>query len=148
MRRINNDLRAAPGAARDGERVYNQLCARCHKLFGSGGDLGMDLTNSNRSDRNYLLTHIVDPSVYIRKEYMSYEIRAQSGRVLSGLMSEQDASSVTLIDGDYRKTRILRTDVSKVTESGISVMPEGLLDKLTPQQVRDLFAFLQSPSKP
>lgn len=148
MRRINNDLRAAPGAARDGQRVYNQLCARCHKLFGSGGDLGMELTNANRTDRNYLLTHIVDPGVYIRKEYMTYEIRTQSGRVLTGLMSEQDAASVTLIDGEYRKVRMPRPEISQMTESGVSIMPEGLIDKLTPQQVRDLFALLQSPSPP
>jgi putative heme-binding domain-containing protein len=107
----------------------------------------MDLTNANRSDRNYLLTHIVDPSVYIRKEYMTYEIRTRDGRVQSGLMSEQDGASMTLTDRDYRKIRIQRTDIAKVTESADSVMPEGLLDQLMPQQVRDLFAFLQSPSK-
>lgn len=147
MRRFNNDLRAASGDAKAGVRVYNQLCARCHKLYGTGGDLGMDLTNANRSDRNYLLTHIVDPSVYIRKEYMTYELRTKSGRVLSGLMPEQDAASVTLIDGDYRKTRIPKTDIASLEESNVSIMPEGLLDKLTPQQLRDLFAYLQSPSR-
>ena len=78
---------------------------------------------------------------------MTYEIRTQNGRVQSGLMSEQDAAGVTLIDGNYRKTRIPRADIVRITESGESVMPEGLLDRLTPQQVRDLFAFLQSPSK-
>ena len=93
MRRFNNDLRAAPGNANAGMRVYNQVCARCHRLFGSGGDLGMDLTNANRGDRNYLLTQIVDPSVFIRKEYMTYEIRTNSGRVVSGLMIEQDAAA-------------------------------------------------------
>src|SRR2546426_297278 len=148
MRRLSNDLRSAPGDAKAGVRVYNQLCARCHKLFGSGGDLGMDLTNSNRADQTYLLTQIVDHSVYIRKEYMSYEVRTQNGRVLSGLMAEQDAAGVTLVDADYRKTRIPRTDISKLDESEISIMPEGLLEKLTPQQLRDLFAYLRSPSKP
>ena len=54
----------------------------------------MDLTNSNRKDRDYLLTQIVDPSVYIRKEYMSYEARTKSGRVVSGLMAEQDGVPV------------------------------------------------------
>src|SRR5262249_10932345 len=141
MRRFSNDLRAARGDASAGVRVYNQLCARCHKLFGSGGDLGMDLTNSNRNDITYLLTQIVDPSVFIRKEYMSYEVRTRSGRVLSGLMPEQDAATVTLIDGEYRKTRIPRTDIARLEETEVSIMPEGLLDKLTPQQRRDLFAY-------
>jgi putative membrane-bound dehydrogenase-like protein len=148
MRRFNNDLRAAAGDAKAGVRSYNQLCARCHKLFGTGGDLGMDLTNANRADRNYLLTHIVDPSVYIRKEYMTYDVRTTSGRVLSGLMVEQDAASVTILDADYRKTRVPRSEVASLAESEISVMPEGLLDKLTPQELRNLFAFLQSSSKP
>ena len=147
MRRFNNDLRAAAGDAKAGVRVYSQLCARCHKLYGSGGELGMDLTNANRKDRNYLLTHIVDPSVYIRKEYMSYEVHTKSGRVLSGLMAEQDGASVTLVDADYRKTRVPRSDVARLDESEVSIMPEGLLEKLTPQQLRDLFAYLQSPSK-
>jgi putative heme-binding domain-containing protein len=144
MRRLNNDLRAAPGDVNAGIRVYNQVCARCHKLYGSGGDLGMDLTNSNRKDRNYLLTQIVDPSVYIRKEYMSYEARTNSGRAISGLMVEQDGASVTLMDADYRKTRIPRSDIAGLKESEVSIMPEGLLEKLTPQQLRDLFAYLQS----
>ena len=148
MRRFNNDLRAAPGDVKAGIGVYNQVCARCHKLYGSGGELGMELTNSNRQDRNYLLTHIVDPSVYIRKEYMSYEAHTNSGRVVSGLMLQQDVASVTLIDADYRKTRIPRPELAGLKESDISIMPEGLLDKLTPQQLRDLFAYLQSPSKP
>jgi putative heme-binding domain-containing protein len=112
MRRFNNDLRAAPGDIKAGIRVYNQVCARCHKLYGSGGELGMDLTNSNRKDRDYLLTQIVDPSVYIRKEYMSYEVHTRSSRVVSGLMVEQDGASVTLIDADYRKTRIPRSDLA------------------------------------
>jgi putative heme-binding domain-containing protein len=148
MRRFSNDLRAAKGDVKAGVRVYNQVCARCHKLFGSGGDLGMDLTNANRADQTYLLTQIVDPSVFIRKEYMSYDVRTRSGRVLFGLMAEQDAASVTLIDADYRKTKVPRSDITAVEESNVSIMPEGLLEKLTPQQLRDLFAYLQSASKP
>jgi putative heme-binding domain-containing protein len=90
------------------------------------------------------LTHIVDPSVYIRKEYMSYEARTTSGRVVMGLMVEQDAASVTLMDGEYRRTRLARSEIAKLDESEVSIMPEGLLDPLTPQQLRDLFAYLQS----
>jgi putative heme-binding domain-containing protein len=148
IRRFSNDLRAASGDAKAGLRVYTELCARCHKLYGFGGELGVDLTNSNRQDRTYLLTQIVDPSVFIRKEYMSYEARTKGGRILSGLMAQEDAASITLIDADYRKTRILRSDIEKLEESEVSIMPEGLLDKLTPQERRDLFAYLQSPSKP
>lgn len=144
MRRFNNDLRAAEGDAKSGVRLYVQHCASCHKLNGSGGELGMDLTNANRADRNYLLTHVVDPSVYIRKEYMTFEVRTTGGRRVSGLMSEQDAASVTLIDATYRRMRIPRAEIAAIEESEISVMPEGILEKLTPAQLRDLFAYLQA----
>ncbi|HUQ90163.1 MAG TPA: PVC-type heme-binding CxxCH protein [Bryobacteraceae bacterium] len=143
MRRFNNDLRAATGDVKAGARVYTQLCARCHKLNGSGGDFAMDLTNANRADRTYLLTHIVDPSVFIRKEYMSYEIHTRNGRLVSGLMAGQDASGVTLMDAGFRRTTIPRSDIARIEESSDSQMPEGLLDPLTPQQLRDLFAYLQ-----
>ena len=55
---------------------------------------------------------------------MSYEVRTQNGRVLSalsGLMAEQDAAGVTLVDADYRKTRIPRTDIAKIEESEVSI---------------------------
>ena len=47
------------------------------------------------------------------------------------------------MDADSRKTRITRADIAKLDESEVSLMPEGLLEKLTPQQLRDLFAYLQ-----
>ena len=150
MRRFKNDVRQRVGSgdAKAGERVYNQSCARCHKLFGAGGDFAMDLTNANRADIDYLLTHIVDPSVFIRKEYMTYEVQTRSGQTLSGLMAEQDAASITLLDAEYRKTRIPRSDIARLQESDVSLMPEGILDKATAQQRRDLFAYLQLSAKP
>jgi putative membrane-bound dehydrogenase-like protein len=147
IRRFNNDLRATTGDPKTGVRVFNQICVSCHRLYGSGGTLGPDLTNANRGDRTYLLTHIVDPSVFIRKEFMSYQVRTKSGRVITGLMAEEDSASITLTDANYQKTRVPRSDLAALEESNVSVMPEGLLDKLTPQQLRDLFAYLQSTSK-
>ena len=103
----------------------------------------MDLTPANRKDRMYLLTHIVDPSVFIRKEYMSYQIKTSSGRVLNGLLGEQDASSVTVVDANLQRTRVPRSDILSMDESEISLMPENLLAGLKPQELRDLFAYMQ-----
>jgi mono/diheme cytochrome c family protein len=66
VRRLSNDLRAGTGDLNSGQKLFLRHCGACHKLFGAGGDLGMDLTPANRKDRMYLLTHIVDPSVLIR----------------------------------------------------------------------------------
>lgn len=144
VRRLNNDVRAAPGDIASGRKLYFAHCGSCHKLNGTGGTLGMDLTGANRGDRYYLLTHIVDPSAFIRKEYMTIEIRTRDGRSVSGLVAGEDAASVTLIGADYQQTRIVRADIAKMDESPVSVMPEGILEKLRPAQLRDLFAFLQA----
>jgi putative membrane-bound dehydrogenase-like protein len=143
VRRFTNDLRAAPGHAAAGKRLYFQHCGSCHRLFGEGGTLGMDLTAANRGDRYYLLTHIVDPSVFIRKEYMTMQARTRDGRVVTGLVAEEDNASVTLVGAGYERTRLAKSDLASLEESGISMMPEGILEKLTPQQLRDLFAYLE-----
>jgi len=142
IRRLSNDLRAGTGDADSGRRLYLQHCARCHKLYGTGGFLAMDLTPANRSDRLYLLTHIVDPSAFIRKEYMTLEIRTRDGRLLRGLPAEEDAAAVTLTGADYQQVRIPQSEIVLRQESPVSLMPEGLLEKLNPQQLRDLFVYL------
>lgn len=144
VRRLNNDLRAGKGDPAAGKRLYLQHCGGCHKLHGEGGSLGMDLTAANRADRYSLLTHIVDPSAFIRKEYMTLRVRLRDGRTVSGLVQEQSAGGLTLVDHNHRATRIQRAEISTEEESPVSVMPEGIIEKLTPQQLRDLFAHLQS----
>jgi putative heme-binding domain-containing protein len=144
VRRLSNDLRAFAGDAGSGRKLFFQHCASCHRLKGDGGPLAMDLTAANRSDRMYLLTHVVDPGAFIRKEYVTMEVHARDGRTVRGLVAEDDASGVTLLSADYQRTRIRRADIARMEESAVSLMPEGILEKLTPQQLRDLFAYLEA----
>jgi putative membrane-bound dehydrogenase-like protein len=144
VRRLSNDLRAGQGDRARGRNLYLQHCGACHRLNGEGGTLGMDLTAANRADRLYLLTHIVDPSAFIRKEYMTVEIRTRDGRVLSGLVADEDAGGVALVDAGMRRTRIAGGEIERRSDSPVSVMPEGLLEKLSPQSLRDLFAHLEA----
>jgi putative heme-binding domain-containing protein len=136
VRRLNNDLRLAIGDRKRGEKLFLQHCGSCHRLFGAGGTLAMDLTAANRKDRYYMLTHIVDPSAFIRKEYMTLELRTRDGRVVTGLLAEEDGASVTVQDAVYRKTRISKNDLAAMTESAVSIMPEGILERLNATQVR------------
>ena len=69
----------------------------CHQLFGSGNKIGPDLTTANRGDRALLLANIVDPSAVIRREYMNYIVVTTSGRVLTGLIAEQQNASITIL---------------------------------------------------
>lgn len=143
VRRFNNDLRAFSGDAARGHEVFKKTCAVCHRLFGEGSQIGPDLTGANRKDRDYLLLNIVDPSAVIRKEFMSFTVQTSDGRVLTGLLAEQSADALTLLASNGERTNIPRSQIKSLDESKTSLMPEGLLHTLKPQELRDLFAYLQ-----
>jgi putative membrane-bound dehydrogenase-like protein len=144
MRRLNNDLRAAPGDPVAGRALFRKHCGTCHELFGEGNKVGPELTKANRADRDALLANLVDPSAVIRKEYASYVALTTSGQIVTGVLAEQDAASITLLDAKNQRIKLARPEIDTLEESSISLMPEKILDPLTPQELRDLFAWLQA----
>jgi len=147
VRRFNNDLRAFPGNASDGFAIFKEHCGKCHKLFGEGEEIGPDLTTANRKDRQYMLTSTVDPSSFIRREYLSVQVITVDGRILTGLVTKETPSAITLVNPQCEYTTIPRDDIDEMVPSQISQMPEDLLKPLKPQQLRDLFSYLESTPK-
>ncbi len=143
VRRFSNDLRAGPGNATSGKLLFTKHCGACHKLFGEGGTVGPDITNTNRSDTAWLLASIVDPSAVVRAQYVQVAVRTKDEVVRSGIVAEQDGASLTLVDAKGEKVRIARDTIDSVRDLPTSIMPEKLLDALTPQERRDLFRYLQ-----
>jgi putative membrane-bound dehydrogenase-like protein len=144
VRRFNNDLRAFPGNASPGHEIFTKNCGVCHRLFGEGGQIGPDLTGANRKDRDYLLVNTVDPSAVIRKEFANFNVQTEDGQTVSGLIAEQSPDSVTLLLSTGERCSFPRTKIKVIEESKTSLMPERLLHGLTPQELRDLFAYLQA----
>src|SRR6185369_6836265 len=135
VRRLNNDLRAASGDRAAGKVLFTRTCATCHKIFGEGNDVGPDLTHANRGDRDYLLVSIVDPSAVVRAEYVSYIIKTTDGQALTGLIAEQSAGSVTLKNENNQRVTVERAKIKEMSEFPISLMPEGLITSMKPQEV-------------
>jgi putative heme-binding domain-containing protein len=144
MRRFNNDLNAGQGNPAQGKLLYKKLCANCHQLFGDGEKIGPDLTTANRKDRDFLLASIVDPSAVIRREYLSHVIQTTDGRVLTGLIVERTPGKLTFVNAKAERVSLAPSQIESLSESPVSVMPEGLLNGMRPQEVRDLFGYLQS----
>jgi putative heme-binding domain-containing protein len=148
VRRFNNDLSTVrdkpPGVPAKGRQLFLQLCAGCHQLHGEGTNIGPDLTTANRRDKEFLLTSLVDPSAVIRKEYLNYMVRTKDGRVINGFIAEDSGSAITIGNASNERTTVPRDQIQSMEDSGVSLMPEGLLNALTPQQLRDLFAYLQA----
>jgi len=143
IRRLTNDLRAGKGDLAHGNDLFRKHCATCHKLFNEGGVVGPDLTGVARTDTVAMLANIVDPSAVIRPAYLPYAVVTTTGRVVTGIISAQDNASVTLIDAKNVPSKIARDEVEELKPLSTSIMPENLLKSLSPQEVRDLFRYLQ-----
>ena len=133
------------GSPARGAAVFKNACGVCHKLFGDGETIGPELTGSERGNLDFLLQSIVDPSALIRKEYQAQTVALTDGRILNGLILDENDKTLTVIDSQRQKTVVPRSEVDAIKPSEVSVMPEGLMDKLPPDQIRDLFRYLQSP---
>jgi putative membrane-bound dehydrogenase-like protein len=147
IRRFSNDLRAEAGDSARGKTLFAKHCATCHKLFGEGSDIGPDLTNTSRADTAWLLASLVDPGAVVRAQYVPVAVRTTDEVIRTGIIAEQDGASLTLVDAKGEKTRISRDRIDSVRELSISLMPEKLLDALSPRERRDLMRYLQQPGK-
>ncbi|MBM3824741.1 MAG: c-type cytochrome [Verrucomicrobia bacterium] len=135
-----------PGDGPRGRAVYNRVCAQCHTLFDQGANVGPNLTGSNRTDLDYLLENMVDPNAVIPHEYRSSTIETTDDRVITGLVKEQN-DQVVVIATQTESLTLQRKDVKRISQSEISMMPEGLIDNLTEQEVRDLIYYLGRPGQ-
>jgi len=128
----------------NGRRIFAKTCSSCHKLFGDGGTVGPDITGSNRANLDYILENVVDPSAVLGKDYRMTILVTVDGRVLSGLVLNETDSAVTL--RTINDTLVVPlSDIVERQLADQSLMPERLLDSLTPDETRDLIAYLGSP---
>jgi putative heme-binding domain-containing protein len=76
----------------------------------------------------------------IRREYLSYTAETRDGRRVTGIITSQSPASIALTDAKVVSTTLKRDEIEALRESAVSLMPEGLLTPLKPQELRDLFA--------
>ena len=134
------------GDLSNGRRLYSKTCQSCHTLFGEGQKVGPDITGSNRANLDYILENMLDPSAIVGKDYRATIIETKDGRVLSGLIQKETDSAITL--RTINDTIVVaKADIEERKLSELSIMPEGQLNTLTPDEVRDLVAYLGSPAQ-
>ncbi len=126
-----------------GRAVFANTCMKCHQLYGVGFKIGPDLTGSNRSNLDYLLSNVVDPSSVMAKEYQPTIILTADGRVVSGLVKSEDKTSVTIQTTDA-KVIVPLNEIDERIQSESSMMPDDQLKQFSPHQVRSLVAYLRA----
>ena len=126
-----------------GHAVFEKNCMVCHKLFGKGHEVGPDLTGANRRDLDYLLVNILDPNRVVGRDYYSALVFDKSGRVHTGLLAEDTPQRVVLKGENAKLTVIPRSEIEEFKLEEKSLMPEGLPEKMSEKEFRDLIAYLQ-----
>jgi putative membrane-bound dehydrogenase-like protein len=135
-----------PADASNGRAVFNRTCLACHRLFDAGGDVGPELTGSDRANPDYILENVLDPSSAVSGDYTLTNVATTDGRLISGIIREQTEAAL-VIQTPTERIVLPREDVESIKPSAASIMPEGLLEALAPQEVRDLFAYLATDSQ-
>ena len=136
-------LERGPGDPYAGEAAYMLRCAACHRLFFKGGNVGPDLTTYQRDDLGTMLLSIVNPNAEIREGYQYYTVETKDGRTLSGFFVDRD-NQVTVLRGlDGENVTLRASEILNLQPMGRSLMPEGLLEGMSEQELRDFFAYMR-----
>jgi putative heme-binding domain-containing protein len=135
-------------ASRGGEIFVKAQCAKCHRHGGRGDNFGPDLTSvANRFTRREILESILYPSHVISSQYAAKTIRTFDGRTFTGLVVPGAAGEIIVVETSGNKITVHSNEVEATKPSKLSAMPSGLLDPLSLEEIADLMAYLQGPSK-
>jgi putative membrane-bound dehydrogenase-like protein len=129
------------GNALAGKAIFTKNCATCHKMYGEGQAVGPELTGSQRSNLDYILENVVDPSAAVANEYKMTNFYLIDGRIIPGIVKGESAAAVTVRTVN-EEIVISKKDIEERKPTQLSIMPEGLFDAMKPEEVRDLVAFL------
>jgi putative heme-binding domain-containing protein len=136
------------GDIRRGQLVFNSAktaCLSCHAIGYLGGKVGPDLTRIGqiRSERD-LLEAIVFPSASFARSYEPVVVSTSAGAVHSGVVRSESSEELVLVTGAQAEVRIPRQEIDDIQPGAVSIMPPGLDEQLTRQELADLLAFLKA----
>ncbi len=126
-----------------GKAIFAKRCAACHRVDNVGNEVGPDLAGLTDKSPPNLLASILDPNRAVEPKFVSYTAIMQDGRLLAGMLADESGGSLTLLDAEGKRHTLLRRDLDELKASGKSLMPEGLEQDITPDDMRDLLTYLQ-----
>jgi putative heme-binding domain-containing protein len=137
-----------PADAATGRRVFFHPrlagCFRCHRAEGRGQEVGPDLSTVGRAERRHILESVLRPSAVVAPHYQVWEIETTDGKVHTGMLVKTVLDEYTYLDA---RGALFKLNTRTIVESRpvpTSIMPDGLPDLMTDQELRDLLAYLGS----
>jgi putative membrane-bound dehydrogenase-like protein len=136
-------LASQPGDAARGRNTA-MLCSACHLFKGQGGNIGPDLSGVGAMGTEAILRNLLTPNAAMEAGYRIYRVELKNGDLVDAFFVSEDKEAVVIRAPGTPDRRIAKADIAKTQYLRRSLMPEGLLDVLPPEQVSDLFAYLLS----
>ena len=137
-----------PGDPLKGRSIWAKNCVVCHYFRGEGAGVGPNLGALTDKTPEDFLVAILDPNDAVEPRFTAYNIETKDGRSLTGIVSAENATTLTLMQAGGTHETILRSDIEQIHASGLSLMPEGLDQNMSPQDLANLIAYLNSAPHP
>lgn len=134
-------LKADP---KHGREIFRKNCAACHRIDNIGVDVAPDIADSRSKKPEQLLVSILDPNRAIDNNYFSYTVVTSEGKILTGIVASETASSITLRQQENKSVTVLRQDIDTIKSNGVSLMPVGLEKNVKIQDMADLISFIKN----
>ena len=130
------------GDVDNGRVLFRKHCSTCHKVEGVGHEIGPSLASIKTRGAETILVNVLDPNREVNPQYLNYVVLTEDGRAMTGMISAESATSVTLQRAEGATDTVLRVDIDRLKSTGLSIMPEGLEENLSPQGLADVIAYL------
>lgn len=119
-------------------------CSKCHRIDGRGADVGPDLSHIGRTERRHILESILQPSSTVAPHYVAWHLETADGKVRTGMLLHTQLDEYTYLDPKGGRFNLKTGDLVEQRPLAVSIMPEGLIERMTDTELRDLLAYLQT----
>jgi putative heme-binding domain-containing protein len=133
------------GDVTKGREVFRRECASCHLSGTIGQNVGPSIASIGTKTAQELLVSILDPNREVDPRYLNYTVTLTDERTTSGIITAESPTAISLKRADGQGETILRAQIEDLRSTKLSLMPEGLEEKIKPDEMADLLAFLLSP---
>ena len=131
-----------------GEKIFfdpdsKTPCAKCHTVKGRGGKVGPELTSvAGTRTPQFIIESILDPSKEIASGYEAFLVVTNDGEYITGIKKNEDANTIEILDDSGELKKLKKSDIKKIVQQKISIMPGNFKDLLSVQELHDLLAYL------
>ncbi len=125
-----------------GKQIFTKSCSACHRLESVGYELAPNIAAYKFRGADAILQNVIEPNREVNPQYVNYSVLTNDDRIVTGMISNESETSVTLLKGENVSETVARTDIAEMRSSKLSLMPEGLEGQIDQQGMSDLIAYI------